>query len=249
MNEGANSSRKRRRHRLSKWVIGSLLVYLSLAYLIVPAIWEVYEDRHPMFDDSPRVTTTADGHPGDPLNVSLIGGEAELAATMKVAGWFSAVRLGVVSDIEIGADTLLKRTDDDAPVSNLFLFGRKEDLAFEQPAKDNPRHRHHVRFWKLPDVADDGRSAWIGSASFDDSVGLSHTTGQVTHHIAADVDAERDYLADGLKQTSLLDDSVLVPEFHTTLQGKNGGGDPWQTDGALWLGTISDAGRGVSRND
>jgi hypothetical protein len=26
------------------------------------------------------------------------------------------------------------------------LFGRKEDLAFEQPVGDSPRQRHHVRF-------------------------------------------------------------------------------------------------------
>ena len=33
-----------------------------------------------------------------------------------------------------------------------------------------------------------------GGATFDERVGLSHTTGQITHHIAPDVDTERDHL-------------------------------------------------------
>jgi len=33
-------------------------------------------------------------------------------------------------------------------VSSEFLFGRKQDLAFEQAVGDNPRHRHHVRYWE-----------------------------------------------------------------------------------------------------
>ena len=92
------------------------------------------------------------------------------------------------TSLRIAADTVLRRPDDDAPVSNLFLFSRKQDLAFEQPVGDSPRQRHHVRFWRWDKLYED-RTAWIGAATFDQSVGLSHTTGQVTHHIAPDVDA------------------------------------------------------------
>ncbi len=76
------------------------------------------------------------------------------------------------------------------PVSNLFLFGRKADLAFEKPLGDSPRERHHVRFWRT-EKTHAGRPAWIGSAAFDIGVELSRTTGQVTHHISPDSDAER----------------------------------------------------------
>src|SRR6185369_11715834 len=103
---------------------------------------------------------------------------------MLAAGWHAADPLGLRSDLEIAADTVLARPYEDAPVSNLYLFGRKEDLAFEQPAGDDPRRRHHVRFWKSSKVDDQGRPAWVGSATYDQRVGLSHTTGQITHHIA-----------------------------------------------------------------
>ena len=102
---------------------------------------------------------------------------------MTKAGWFPADKITLASSVRIAADTVLRRPDDDAPVSNLFLFGRKQDLAFEQPLKGGPGKRHHVRFW-LWDELYEGRQGWFGAATYDTSVGLSHTTGQVTHHIA-----------------------------------------------------------------
>ena len=97
------------------------------------------------------------------------------------------------SDLKIAVDTVLARPDEHAPVSSLYLFGRKEDLAFEQPVGDNPRHRHHVRFWK-PDKLHEGRPVWVGSAIYDQHVGFSRDTGQITHVTAPDIDNERDYL-------------------------------------------------------
>jgi hypothetical protein len=160
--------------------------YLAVAYLLIPLLWKDYAARHPQFDDNPRLTETGDGHPGDPLNVALVGSKEDIERIIKAAGWFPAAALGLRSDLRIADDTILSRPDDEAPVSNLFLFGRKEDLAFEQPVGDNPRQRHHVRFWKT-DKTVDVRPIWIGSASYDERVGLSHTTGQITHHISGSV--------------------------------------------------------------
>ncbi len=87
----------------------------------------------------PASRTPADGIPGDPLNVALIGTETEVKSIMLAAKWYPADPLGLRSDLEIAADTVLKRPDDRAPVSSLYLWGRKEDLAFEQPVGDNPR--------------------------------------------------------------------------------------------------------------
>ena len=100
---------------------------------------------------------------------------------MKSAGWYPASALGVKSDLKIAADTVLSRPDVEAPVSSLYLFGRKEDAAFEQPVGDNPRHRHHVRFWKLDRPSDDGRPTWIGSAVYDEAFVISRAPGQITH--------------------------------------------------------------------
>lgn len=221
-------------------VIVVLVVWLFAAYLVLPAGWKVYAKHYPAIDASERITQTGDHHPGDPLNVALIGTPEQLDAIMKAADWYPAAALGIKSDLKIAADTVLSRPDVEAPVSSLFLFGRKEDAAFEQPVGDNPRHRHHVRFWKLDRLSDDGREIWIGSAVYDQHVGLSRTTGQITHVTAPDVDAERDYLFECLEQTGDLSKHEVITGFHTKLEGRNGGGDPWRTDGDLYLGVISE---------
>jgi hypothetical protein len=232
-----NSPRRRRWVRLLL-VIAAL--YLLVAYLVAPLAWKFYAHRHPSFDDNPRITETSDGHPGDPLNVSLIGTQEQIDKIMQDAKWNPAAALGLKSDLKIAVDVVLSHPDQEAPVSSLFLYRRKEDLAFEQPVGDNPRQRHHVRFWKTEKVDNDGRPIWIGSAAYDERVGLSHTTGQITHHIAADVDKERDHLFDNLKQTGELSEQYYVDDFHPRREGRNGGGDRWFTDGKLAVGVIDD---------
>lgn len=212
--------------------------YLLVAYLIVPTVWEVLFHRHPSLDDDPRLTNTHDGHPGDPLNVALVGSLPELRGIMQAAGWTQAAALGLESDLKIAEDTVLSRPDANAPVSKLYLYGRMEDAAYEFPVGDSPRQRHHVRFWKSPTPAPDGRDVWLGSASFDERVGLSHTTGQITHHIDGNVDKERDFLFRRLEATIWLKDEWTQSGFHTVLSGRNGGGDEWHTDGGLRMGEI-----------
>lgn len=224
-----------------RWLVILAACYLALAYVLLPFYWEAYARRRPSFDSDPRITITGDGHPGDPLNVAVVGLQAELTDIMKAARWYPAAALGLRSDLEIAGDTILSRPDVEAPVSSLYLFGRKEDLAFEQPVGDNPRQRHHVRFWKTERVSVDGRPIWIGAASYDQRVGLSHTTGQITHHIAGDVDAERDHLFADLQQTGRLADEYAIDNFHQRREGRNGGGDLWRTDGRLLVGVVRES--------
>lgn len=232
---------RRWRRRVALLAVGGLLAYLSAAYLIVPALWTRYARKHPSLENLPGLTYTKSGIAGDPINVALIGTQAQLIRIMLAAGWYPADPLSLKSCLEIAEATVLKRPYDDAPVSNLYLFGRKEDLAFEQPVGDNPRRRHHVRFWKADRTDTDGRPVWVGAASFDEHVGLSRTTGQITHVTAANVDAERDYLFQDLDKTGALAARYVVDDFHAIKEGKNGGGDPWHTDGNLFLGIIQAA--------
>lgn len=227
-----------RKQRILRTGIILMILYLAIAYIVAPFVWERYARHHPTFDGDPRITQTGDGHPGDPLNVSLIGTRQQIQTLMQVAGWYPAAALGLRSDLKIAADTVFERPDDEAPVSSLYLYGRKEDLAFEQPVDGNPRQRNHVRFWETSRTDSNNRPIWIGSASYDDRVGLSHTTGQITHHIAPDIDHERDHLFADLKSTGELAEFYTVANFHTQLEGHNGGGDRWFTDGAISVGVI-----------
>lgn len=232
------SHRRGRGTRLLKYLAAFLVFWLLTAYVLAPWGWKRYAEHAPGLDDRPRITLTSDGHPGDPLNVALVGTETQLQEIMQAANWYSAAALGLDSDLKIAADTVFSRPDDSAPVSSLYLFGRKEDLAFEQPVGNNPRHRHHVRLWKTEEVDPDGQPKWFGSAVYDKRVGLSHTTGQVTHVTAADIDDERDDLFECLEQTGRLAEHSTDDDFHQQREGFNGGGDSWRTDGSLYIGVI-----------
>src|SRR5262245_4281831 len=227
-----------RRKKVAVLLGGLLLLWAATAYLLLPALWKRYAHRHPSLEDIPGITHTADGIPGDPLNVALIGTKAELIRIMLAAKWHPADPLTLKSCLEMAEAAVLKRSYEDAPVSNLYLFGRKEDLAFEQQVGPDPRHRHHVRFWQSDKVDGDGQPVWVGSAVYDRRVCFSEKTGQITHVTAANVDAERDYLFQCLEETGDLSEHYAVDGFHKELEGRNGGGDPWHTDGRLYVGVI-----------
>src|SRR5262249_42219021 len=125
-----------------------------------------------------------------------------------------------------------------APVSSLYLWERKQDFAFQQPAGGDPRKRHHVRFWQSEQLDVDGRPLWAGAATYDDRVGFSHTTGQITHHIALNVDEERDHLFADLERTGDLASVFVLRGYHEACAGKNGGGDAWRTDGDMKVGVL-----------
>jgi hypothetical protein len=211
---------------------GFLILYLAIAYLALPLLWRTAIHEDPELAGGPHITHTADGHPGDPINIALVGSEADVIHSMINAGWYPANPITFESSMRIALDTVLRRPDDEAPVSPLYLFGRKEDLAFEQPVGDSPRQRHHVRYWRWDQLVE-GRPAWFGSATFDERVGLSYTTGQVTHHIGPDVDAERDRIVAELRKAGEIERILWKDRFHADLSGRNGGGDPWHTDGRL----------------
>lgn len=214
-----------------------LAVWAVAAYLIVPWVWKNHFRRHPEASSEPRITQTGDGHPGDPLNIALLGAEVDVVKAMTAAGWYPADPITFRTSVRIAADTVFRKPDDNAPVSNLFLFGRRQDLAFELPVGDSPRQRHHVRFWRSDKLKDE-QTEWWGSATFDERVGLSYTTGQVTHHIGPDVDAERDRIVDELQSKGWVLQVDWVDNFHPQREGRNGGGDPWHTDGRLAVVTL-----------
>ena len=85
------------------------------------------------------------------------------------------------------------RADDDAPVSRASA-----DLAFEQPVIGGPHHRHHVHFLALGQSCTRVGPSGSVRATFDERWNSASTTGQVAHHIRADVDTERDHIANEL---------------------------------------------------
>jgi hypothetical protein len=83
-----------------------------------------------------------------------------------------------------------------------------------------------------------GAPVWLGSASFDSGVTLSRDTGQVTHKIAPNVDEERDQLIEGLNKAGVIANIYQMKGIGPTLNGRNGEGDPYYSDGEIWLARL-----------
>ncbi|GEO16311.1 LssY C-terminal domain-containing protein [Microvirga aerophila] len=215
--------------------------YALLAYVALPSVWTHYEHQRGLAG-RPMVTHTEQGIPGDALNVGLVGSQEDVVRAMHAAGWFPANPITLRSSLGIIDSVLLHRPDNEAPVSPLFYQGRREDLAYEKPVGSSADQRHHVRFWKVLESGQEDRIVWLGSVTFDRGVGLSRYTGQVTHHIAPDIDTERDGLLDDLVRAGMVTMRYQVSGVGPTLNGRNGEGDPYYTDGEIWVAVLVVAG-------
>jgi hypothetical protein len=194
---------------------------------------------HPGLANAPQVTMNVHGRAGDPVNIAFVGSEEELHHALATAGWFPADPITLKTSLRLVGDVLVRKRYADAPVSNLYVWGRKQDVAFEQPVGSSPKQRHHVRFWRSAEVDENGEPLWLGAATFDTRVEISRTTGGITHRISPDVDSERNKLVKDTDTVGDLAGVYWVDNFHEARQGRNGGGDPYFTDGRLAVGVIT----------
>ena len=218
-----------------------LTTYLLVAYVVLPWLWLEDETHHPALAVSPKVTHNVDGVPGDPLNVGLVGHRPQVIQAMRAAGWQPADAVTLASSVNIVRSVLFHRPDTTAPVSALYVFGRRQDLAFEREVGSSASQRHHVRWWRADQLDPLGRPLWLGAVSFDRGVGLSHLTGQITHHIAPDLDVERDQLMADLERAGQLVQQYRRPGVGPTRTGRNAGGDRYFTDGLVSVGELCGA--------
>jgi LssY C-terminus len=179
------------------------------------------------------------GKAGDPINFQMQGTDGQIGAAFALAGWVRADEIDFITSVRISADSLFGRAYSTAPVSNLYLYGRKEDLAFERPGH-NVRQRDHIRLWNTgTNESTDSRPVWIGSATRDVKVELSKTDYLPTHGIGPDLDAERSLVVSELAQTGYVVKETTRPGFGKETHGFNGGGDPYFTDGQVAVLTLA----------
>ena len=216
-------------------VEGSALV---LTHVVAPVMLTHY-DHNPALSSVPKRTRTRRGVDADPVNVALVGTDSEVAAAFAKAGWSRADSLSRASDVAIAKSVLLHRPDSTAPVSSLFLFDRRQDVAYEREVGRSASRRHHVRLWLAEGVTDHGRPVWIGDAAYDLRAGISHRAPMPTHHIEADVDRERDTLFADLQGAGQLSVRYDVTGLGPRIDARNAEGDRFDTDGDLYVGVIS----------
>lgn len=183
-----------------------------------------------LLQSAPKRASSKDGKPGDPLNLVVIGNISQIRDVFGKAGWSEAQKKTSKSIW----DTVRAVADDQgfgkAPVSDLYLFGHAEDLAFEKMLNTFTK-RHHLRLWRTTATTPDGREIWLGAATHD--TGLDVHPGVVSHAIDPDLDAERAKDGADLRVTGLVAAEQLVTRPDPLSQGLTATGGTWKTDGRL----------------
>ena len=172
----------------------------------------------------PRFTITADGLPGDPVNLALIGTLQQLRAAFATAGWSEADKLVLASSWRMIRAFVFNSPYPTAPFSTLYLFGRGQDIGFQKAIDKSPRKRHHIQFWafslaRAQDTvgtasfwlntdrpSDDERVLWVGAGTRDTGFSLTQLTFQITHATDADTNAERDFIVAELAKSKVIGD-------------------------------------------
>ena len=179
---------------------------------------------------------TSDGLLGDPVNLALLGHEAQVHEAMTRAHWSRADDISAASALGMIRSTLTRRSYPEAPVSPLLLFDRQQDFAYQQEVDSNPAKRHHVRFWRCAGGVDAARRVTGGLAR---GRHLRPQRRSVAVHPAdhAQDRGEHRHRAGlhhryGHPRTPEVEVEV-IRDFSTGYHSRNGGGDLIQTDGDL----------------
>jgi hypothetical protein len=182
----------------------------------------------------PCCTTDSRGsREGDPLNLVVIESQSDPIVPFIAREWHLTQKLDVASMIETVRAFIFRDEYLTSPVSPLYVFGRREDVALQKP-RSTISERIHARLWLTPYTVE-SRRIWIGQVSRDIGVRLTDQTWNLTtHKIGPDVDFDRGYLLQDLLMSGLVERYGFVEGVHAapaSAPRMNLTGDPYYTDG------------------
>jgi len=207
-------------------IIGIPALWFALAYAGLPRLWSHHEHKKGRIAGV-LVSYTAQGIPGDPVNIELLGSQAVIDCAFRTGGWYKADDVSLRSGLKIAESVLLSNPYPDAPVSPLYMNDRQQDVAYQLDEGRSADRRHHIRLWRQAD------DRWLGSATFDRGVGLSLFTLQITHHIGPDIDQERDAAATVMMRAGAQRQPSVTAGSIPGRVHRNGGGDRYDFDGRI----------------
>jgi hypothetical protein len=182
----------------------------------------------------PCCATNKDGSKtGDPLNLVVVGGLDDAFPALVRRGWSPTEQKWSGAIMRTVTSALSGDRYVNAPVSDLYLFGRAQDLAL-QKARDTIHQRNHLRLWLSP-MRYQGKLVWVGQISRDIGVRFTfHSPTFTTHKIDPDVDEARRALAEDMAYSQNLVELGFVKGVGAASQSapsENLTTDPYYTDG------------------
>lgn len=180
--------------------------------------------------DFPVMTYTADGEKSDPVNLLVSGTERQVRHVFGAEGWLQADPINAVTSAKMFKNFLSGGSYPTAPMSDLYLYNRTQDMALE---KNTPtvRSRDHLRVWQTPLKDHLGRPFWAIAATRDVAVKFGASGLSFTHQISPDIDAERAVVINDFVKSGEVAMHYTLQSLPANFKGLNGGGDEFYTDG------------------
>ena len=200
----------------------------------------------------PCCTTNSEGtRDGDPLNLIVVESKTDPIIPFIAREWHLTQKLDVASIIETARAFIFRDEYLTSPVSPLYVFGRREDVAL-QKARSTINERIHARLWLTP-YTFETRRVWIGQVSRDIGVRLTDQTWNLTtHKIGPDVDFDRGYLLQDLLMSGLVERYGFVDGVGaapSSAPRTNLTGDPYYTDGLRVVVFLSNQAKPLSETE
>lgn len=183
-----------------------------------------------VLSDAPQRSQTVKGVPGDPLNLVIVGDKPVIEKAFKEAGWVVPAAKENQSIWKTAQAMIKDLGYASAPISNLYLYNRPQDLAFEKML-NTFNMRHHLRLWRSGTKTVNGAEIWLGAAVHD--TGIDIHPGVVSHATSPNLDNERAKVGSDLLDTGLVNAEALVTRPDPLSHGFTGTGGAWHTDGKL----------------
>jgi len=184
-------------------------------------------------DGLPRRVNDQFDNQGDMVNFVLVGSQQQVQSALEAASWRVADTDNKEAVLKAALETYEKKDYLQMPMSQLYLFGRKQDFGYElAQAYSVVASRHHFRIWKAPN-AWNGQTIWAGAGTHDIGFEKDQRNGNVTHKIDPAVDGERDNIGQTLQQSGKVKSmSYYLPP--DPVQGaKNATGGGYHSDGRI----------------
>ncbi|MFA6601059.1 MAG: LssY C-terminal domain-containing protein [Candidatus Omnitrophota bacterium] len=178
---------------------------------------------------------------GDPVNLVIAGELEEILTAFAAAKWDETEELSFKTGWQMFRAFLFGKTYRYSPVSPLYLYGHRHDIAL-QKTRETINQRLHLRLWYSP-IRLEGKPVWVGTVSRD--IGVRFTTHSwylTTHKIDPNIDDAREYVLGDLATVKRLARYGFLPGSNRSTAArpaKNLTGDPYFTDGVRTVVEIS----------
>jgi len=182
-----------------------------------------------------RVTDQAapGGNEGDLVNFVIVGSEKQVTEALKTAGWVLPDKTNQQAVVSALIATLNKEAYVTVPMSTLYLFGRGQDYGFARAeAVKVIGERDHFRIWQTPFQGPNGETLWAGAGTHD--IGIEkdqRKENAITHKIDANVDGERDFIAQTLKDVGAVEATGYMDRPKQVKETKTATGGEIKSDG------------------